>query len=116
ARTVAAFLLHGAFPAQHAPLFRPVGRMVDAESHDFIALFQPAAPVEAPVHHRAPVHELGPGVDERAPHVVRILDARLELELFANRRHANSARITAAVSPRLSKACVAPASRSWAAV
>jgi hypothetical protein len=54
-------------------------------------VLHPAPPVEAPVHHRAAIHELGAGVDERAPHLVRILDARLELELFPNSRHANSA-------------------------
>jgi len=32
-----------------------------------IAPFQPAAPIEAPVHHRATINELGAGGEQRAP-------------------------------------------------
>ena len=90
--------------------------MIYPQADDFVAILQSVFAIEAPIQHRAAIHELGTGGEERPPHGVGIVDARFELKLFAGNRHENSARSTAAVSPRVSKTCVAPAARSAAAL
>ena len=86
--------------------------MVDAQAHHFIASFKSPAAIEAPVHHRAAVHELGAGRQDRLSHRIGILHSSFELDLFPHDGHENSASSTACVSPRSAKTWVAPAARS----
>jgi len=106
--------LYRTLPAQYAPLGGLIGRMVDAQAHNFVAPFQATLAIETPVHHCPAVDELGPGCEDRLSHGVGILHSSFELELFAHDRHENRACSTAGVSPRFWNTCVAPAVRSAA--